>query len=132
MEEKINMPDLSKATSAELAEAIVRVLAEHKTHDLSLLRVEEKTVLTDYFVICSGNSSTQVRALAAEVEYKMSLCNVKAWNMDGYSKGSWIVVDFGSVMVHIFCRDARNFYKLEKLWADAEAIDISGMINEEE
>ncbi len=132
MEEKINMPDLSKATSAELAEAIVRVLAEHKTHDLSLLRVEEKTVLTDYFVICSGNSSTQVRALAAEVEYKMSLCNVKAWNMDGYSEGSWIVVDFGSVMVHIFCRDARNFYKLEKLWADAEAIDISGMINEEE
>lgn len=132
MEEKINLPDLSKATSAEIAEAITRVLAEHKTHDLSLLHVEEKTVLTDYFVICSGNSSTQVRALAAEVEYKMSLCNIKAWNMDGYSEGNWIVVDFGSVMVHIFCRDARNFYKLEKLWSDAETVDISNIISEED
>lgn len=132
LDENTKMPDLTAASSAELAGMIVKILGERKSHDLSLLRVEEKTVLTDYFVICSGNSSTQVRSLAAEVEYKMSLCGVKAWNMDGYSEGNWIVVDFGSVMVHIFCRDARNFYKLEKLWADAEEIDISDKVSEEE
>jgi ribosome-associated protein len=58
----------------------------------------------------------------------MGLSGVKVWNMDGYSTGEWVVVDMGSVMVHIFFRETREFYKLEKLWADSEEIDISELL----
>jgi ribosome-associated protein len=128
MDEKINVPDLSGASSQLIAEQVIRILNERKSHNLKLLHVEDKTVLTDYLVICTGNSSTQVRSLAAEVEYRMGLSGVKVWNMDGYSTGEWVVVDMGSVMVHIFFRETREFYKLEKLWADSEEIDISELL----
>lgn len=125
MDELQNLVDLRDADSETVAKTVVKILSERKSHNIKLLHVEEKTVLTDYLVLCTGNSNTQVRSLAGEVEYKMELCGRKCWNIDGYSEADWIVLDFGCVMVHVFYRDTRDFYKLEKLWAEATEIDIT-------
>lgn len=115
-------------TPRELAEFAVKTLDAKKARDIKLLRIEDKTVLADYFVICGGGSNTQVRALAGEVEEKLEEMDIKPLHLEGYNEASWTVLDYGSVIVHIFCREAREFYKLEKLWSDAEDIDISGLL----
>lgn len=132
MEDIQKLPDLRDAGSRTVADTIIKILNERKSHNIKLLHVEEKTVLTDYLVLCTGNSSTQVRSLAGEIEYKMGLCGRKCWNIDGYSEADWIVLDFGCVMVHIFFRETRDFYNLEKLWGDTTEVDISVLLNETE
>ena len=128
--EEIKYPDLSKADSREAAEAMVRILDMRKARDIKLLRVEDQTIIAEYFVICSGTSSTHIKGLAGELEYKMSMSSLPAVHMDGYADGKWIVIDFGSVMAHIFSGESRDFYKLEKFWSEAEEIDISSLLTE--
>lgn len=123
-----NHPDLTNAEPLEIAKTLVHVLDMKKGRDIKLLHVSDKTIIADYFVICGGTSSTGIKALAGEAEYKLGLCGVEVRHMDGYSEGEWIVIDFGSVMVHVMNRDNRDFYKLEKLWADAEAVDVSDIL----
>ena len=112
------LPSLQDATAEELAQAIADVLDSKKGHDIKVLRVSDKTVIADYFVICSGNTSTQVKALAGEVEYRMELRGVKPYGVEGRDNGAWAIVDYSNVIVHVFSRDAREFYKLDKLYAD--------------
>lgn len=127
---EVKFPDLTNASSREAAEEMVKILDMRKAKDIKLLRVEEQTIIAEYFVICSGNSSTQIKSMAGELEYKMSMSGVPPYGMDGYTEGKWIVIDFGSVMVHIFGNESRDFYKLEKFWADSEEIDISSLLTE--
>lgn len=129
-ESKAQFPDLSKVSSKEAAFEMVRILDSRKARDIKLLRVEEQTIIAEYFVICSGTSSTQIKSMAGELEYKMSMSALAPQGMDGYTEGKWVVIDFGSVMVHIFGSESREFYKLEKFWADAEEIDISDLLTE--
>jgi len=112
------LPTLKDATAEELANAIAEVLDSKKGHDIKVLKVSDKTVIADYFVICSGNTSTQVKALADEVEYRMDLRDVKPYGVEGRDNGAWAIVDYSNVIVHVFSRDAREFYKLDKLYAD--------------
>lgn len=112
----------------ELSDIIVKTLDEKKANNLKLLRIDDKTILADYFVICGGNSNTQIRALAGEVEKKLEEMGITPHHIEGYNEATWTVLDYGSVIVHIFSREAREFYKLEKLWSDAEDIDISGLL----
>lgn len=128
--ESNNSVDLSNATSRELANKIISVLNEKNAKGIKLLHVEDKTVLTDYFIICSGTSNTQIKAFAGEIEYKLSLCNVQPKSIEGYSEATWIALDYNSVIVHIFNSDTRRFYNLEKLWSDSIEIDISDLITE--
>ena len=111
-----------------LAETIVKILDTKKARNIKLLRIDDKTVLADYFVICGGNSNTQIRALAGEVEEKLAEIGITPHHIEGYNEASWTVLDYSSVIVHIFSREARDFYKLEKLWSDAEDIDISELL----
>ena len=127
---EVKYPDLSKAGSREIAEEMVRILDMRKARDIKLLRVDEQTIIAEYFVICSGSSSTHIKSLAGELEFKMSMSAQPPVGMDGYTEGKWIVLDFGSVMVHIFGNESREFYKLEKFWEDAEGIDISSLLTE--
>ena len=122
-ENKINEP-----SPRELGEMIVKILDAKKAKDIKLLRIDDKTVLADYFVICGGNSNTQVRALAGEVEEKLEEIDLKPHHIEGYNEATWTVLDYSSVIVHIFNRETRDFYKLEKLWSDAENIDISALL----
>ncbi|MBQ2513265.1 MAG: ribosome silencing factor [Clostridia bacterium] len=112
------------ADARSLALAAGEVLDRRNGKDISVLFVGSKINLTDYFVICSGGSETHVRALADEVEYRLSLSGVKPDNREGRGDGnSWIVLDYGSVMVHIFTGEARRFYELDRLFPDAEKIN---------
>lgn len=101
-----------------LAEAIADVLDSKKGRDIKVLHVADKTVISEYFVLCTGNSSTQIKALAGEVEYKMGLRGVDAYGVEGRDNNSWLVLDYSNVIVHIFSREAREFYNLDKLYND--------------
>ena len=123
-----NHPELHDAEPLEIAKTLVHVLDMKKGRDIKLLRVADQTIIAEYFVICGGTSNTNIKALAGEAEYKLGLCGVTPLHMDGYREGEWIAIDFGSVMVHIMNRESRDFYKLQKLWSNAEIIDISDIL----
>ncbi len=121
------LKDLSTASPRELADGIVEILDAKKAQEIKLLAVEEQTILADYFILCTGTSNTQVKALAGEVEFKLEQAGVHLRRMEGYQEGSWIVMDYSSVILHIFHRETRDFYQLEKLWSDAENVDLSAL-----
>ena len=104
--------------SKVLAEIIAEVLDSKKGRDIKVLHVEDKTVIAEYFVICTGNSSTQVKALAGEVEYRLEQRGVSPYGIEGRDNNSWIIADYSNVIVHIFSREAREFYNLDKLYCD--------------
>ncbi|CDE19761.1 MAG: ribosome silencing factor [Eubacteriales bacterium] len=126
------MTSLAGASSEEIARAIADVLDSMKARDIKLLRVSDKTVMTDYFVICSGTSNTQIKALSGEVEYKLGERGVSPLHIEGYETGTWIAMDYAHVMVHIFNREQRDFYKLEKLWGDACEVPLNTENSEQE
>jgi len=122
-----SLPPLQDATPEELAHAIFDILDAKKGQKIKVLRVHDQTVITDYFVICTGNSSTQVKSLAGEVEYKLGLRGVDPLHFEGRDNNGWIVLDYSSVIVHIFSRENRDFYQLEKLYGDATEIAFVGI-----
>ena len=108
-------------TSKELTLAICKVLSDKKGKDIVYIDVEHKTSLCDYFVLVSGNSSTQVKSLAEHVEEQMEKnFDLAPTRLEGVHDGRWAVLDYGDVMLHIFSEDAREFYRLERLWEDGE------------
>jgi len=111
-------------------EKIVKTLDRKKAQDITLLKIEELTVLSDYFVIASATSTTQLKALAGEVEFELEKDNVKPLHIEGYDSASWILLDYGGIVVHLFLKDSRMFYSLERLWSDAQQVDISDWIEE--
>ena len=116
--ETAELTSLENASAKELAEAIAEVLDSKKGRDIKVIYVEDKTVITEYFVICTGNSSTQVRALLGEVEYRMEQRGVTPYGVEGRDNNSWMILDYSNVIVHVFSREAREFYNLEKLYED--------------
>ena len=123
--------DQEKLTPEQLAEYAVSVLDGKKAKDIKLLHVEKRTIIADYFVVCTGTSRTQIRSLAGEVEEKLTEKGYPALRTEGMDTGSWVLKDFGSVIVHIFNGESRNFYKLEKLYDESGQIDVSALIGEE-
>ena len=116
-------------TTNELYESIVKVLDDKKAEDIAVLETTELTVVSEYFVIATGNSGTHVKSLADEVEYELEKLGVSPDHIEGRATG-WILLDYGSVLVHVFTRDNRDYYNLEHLWADAKQVDISKLITE--
>ncbi len=108
----------------ELAKKIAQVLDSKKAQDLKVLKVREITVLTDYFVIASGTSTTQVGALSGEVEFQLKQLDIQPLRVEGESTRNWILLDYGSVVVHIFYPETRDFYALEHMWADADPMEL--------
>ncbi len=117
-------------TPEELANSIVKVLDARLAENIKLLHVTDKTIIADYFVICTGNSTTQIRALAGEVEYRIGESGLKPGHIEGEDVANWICMDYHSVIVHIFTEENRDLYRLEKLWDDATEIDISEELTE--
>jgi ribosome-associated protein len=119
------MIDIKNVDPRELGEKIVEVLYRKKGKAIELINVEEQTSVTEYYVIASGNSRTQIGALCDEVDVKRTEEGCPPIKVEGRGNGTWEVIDFGCVVVHIFSRESRDFYKLENLWADAEKIDVN-------
>lgn len=123
------MQDLKNIDPRLLGEKIVEVLYRKKGKAIELINVEEQTSLTEYYVIATGNSRTQIAALCDEVDVKLTEEGLPPFKVEGRGNGTWEVLDFGSVIVHIFSRESRDFYKLDNLWADAEKIDITPILD---
>lgn len=100
----------------EITLAVAKKMDEKKARDIVLLDVQQATILAETFLICSGTSANQVRMLAEEAEKTMAEHGIFARCMEGYREGRWVVVDFGGLMVHIFHREEREFYNIERLW----------------
>lgn len=116
-----SLPSLADASPAELAEACRFVLDAKRGKDIAVIPVEGRSDITDCLVLASANSSTHVRSLAGEIEYRLGQRGVHPLHTDGGDKRDWMVVDFGTVMVHVFDREAREFYHLDKLYAEPKA-----------
>lgn len=109
----------------EAAKLAVRALDDKQGVDIRLLKTEDLTVLADYFIICTANSTSHVRTLYDEVDKRLSMAGLPPIRREGKRDSTWLLLDFGSVIVHIFQKDMREFYNLERLWADAQQIDIN-------
>ena len=107
----------------ELAKACAKALAAKKAKDILLVNVGEQTVVCSYFVIASGTSTTQVRALGDNVEEELEKAGVTALRKEGLREGRWGVVDYGDVVVHIFNEESRLFYYLERLWDSGRNVE---------
>lgn len=114
----------------EAAKLAVKALDDKQGADIRLLKTEELTVLADYFVICTANSTSHVRTLYDEVDKRLSMQGMEPIRREGSRNSSWLLLDFGSLIVHIFQKDAREFYNLERLWSDAQQIDITEIVKE--
>ena len=110
-------------TPAEIAAIAAKALENKKARDVKVLKTAEQTVLADYFVICNGTSSTHIKALVDEVDKQLSEAGEPPIRREGLRSDIWVLMDFGSVIVHVFTDEARRFYNLERLWSDAEFVD---------
>ncbi|MEG0750470.1 MAG: ribosome silencing factor [Oscillospiraceae bacterium] len=110
-------------TPLEIAKAAAKALDSKLGREIKIIKISDLTVLADYFVFASGNSATQVKALANEVDFTLGKLGVKALRTEGYDSGGWVLIDFNTVVVHVFRPETREFYSLERLWADGEEID---------
>ena len=110
--------------SLELAKALVKALDDKKGDSIEVLHVEELTTLADYSVLATGGSTTQVRALADEVEETAEKLGLDLPRREGRGGDSWILLDLGSVIVHVFTKESREYYQLEKLWGDAPVVSF--------
>jgi len=110
--------------STQLTEKITSLIFNKKGYDVKVLDLRKLTTMSDYFIICSADSDTQVKAIADEVDKSLRDEGIRSWHKEGYKALSWVLLDYVDVVVHIFKKDARLFYNLEKLWGDAPVIDV--------
>ena len=115
-------------TATEVALNVTKALDEKKGMDIKLLRIEKVSSLADYFLICTGTSNTHVKTLCDYAEYTMEQMGENMLGREGHRGNSWELLDYGSVVVHVFTEEARKFYDLERLWADAEVVDLEGIV----
>ena len=114
--------------SRELAEIAVKALDSKKGKEIKLIRIDKITTLAEYFVICTGTSNTQINALCDEVEKELDQLGEQPIHREGYRGGTWVLLDYGCVAVHVFNEEARAFYGLERLWSDGHALDLTGVL----
>ena len=117
-------------SAKEVAYQVTKALDEKKGMDIKLLRIADVSSLADYFLICTGTSSTHVKTLCDYAEYTLEQLGEPMLGREGHRGNSWELLDFGSIVVHVFTEEAREFYSLERLWADAENVDLSDIIIE--
>lgn len=114
----------SELTNPSLLKLIAKAARDVQAIDLVVLNLVSLTSFTDYFVICSGRSDTQVRAIADNIQKKLKEQNRLPLGVEGYPQGHWILLDFGEVVAHIFYHEVRGYYSLEKLWSDAKEVKV--------
>jgi len=108
----------------KLAQMIADAALEEQASDLVILDVNEKTIIADYFVICSGRNVIQIHSIADNVEQRLKEQGIEVIRREGYQEGKWVVLDYGSTIFHVFRQEEREHYKLENLWADARKVEM--------
>lgn len=113
--------------SLDLVKKIVKALDDKKGNDIQVIKIEELTIVADYFVIATANSSTHVRALADEVEYQLEEAGIPTEHVEGRATG-WMLLEYPGVIVHIFLEETRSYYNLERLWEDGSKLDVADLL----
>lgn len=114
----------------EIVETAVKAIDSKRGSDIEVIKVSDITVLTDYFVIATASSNTQLKAIADEVEFKLSQQGIEPHHIEG-EKSDWICLDYVGAVIHILYKDKRDFYQIERLWEDGEKVDIDNLIVKE-
>ena len=121
-----------EAIEKAVLEAIVKALDSKRAEDFLVIGVKNLTILGDYFVIANGTSTTHTKTLADEVEYQMTKLGIEPLHREGRGNGSnWIVLDYNDIIIHVFYKETRAFYQLERLWADGEKMDVTAWLKED-
>lgn len=115
-------------TPKEMALLLAQAMDSKKGKDIRVLETDGVTTLADYFVLCSGSSAPQLKALADAGEKTMKDHGILPHHVEGHRGGTWILQDYGDVVVHVFDKEARAFYDLDRLWADAKTVDLSDVL----
>lgn len=115
-------------TQEERLSVIITALDSKKAEDIQLIGIGDLTIIADYFIIANGTSTTQTKALADEVEFKMGETGEKPIRVEGYQGANWIVLDYQDIVVHVFYKETRQFYSLERLWSDGRPEDVQKYI----
>ena len=115
-------------SAREVAITVTKALDSKKGMDIKLLKIDRVSSLADYFLICTGTSNTHVKTLCDYAEHAMDELGEPMLGREGHRGNSWELLDFGSVVVHVFTDEARKFYDLERLWADAEQVNLTGVL----
>ncbi len=116
-------------TVKEQLKLAVNALDAKLAGDINVLRIEEISTLSEYFIICTGNSTTHVNTLRDAIEQKFDENKIAPHHIEGHS-GAWVLMDYGSIVIHIFTEEGRRFYQLDKVWADATALPLDEMLSE--
>ncbi len=116
---------MSGLSAEEKAAFTSRVAADKKAMDLVVLDMRNALSITDYFLICSGGSERQVQAIADAIDEQLTQSGIPSLGVEGYREGRWILMDYGDLIVHVFSQETREFYGLERLWANAPKIELS-------
>lgn len=118
-----------KATPETEMKIAAQILDDKLARQISVIDVRKVTSLCDYFLICSGESTVQLKAIAEELQYKFKHdLDILPISVEGYPDSSWILIDFGDIIIHLFLEDSREFYRLERLWGQGEFLEISEII----
>ena len=117
-------------SSLEMTKIAVKALDARSARDISVLETRDVTVLADYFVICTANNPTHIKTLTDEVERLLDEQGEKVLHEEGYRAGGWVLLDYGCLIVHLFTKENRQFYGLERLWGDAPALNVDEMLTE--
>ena len=112
----------------EIAYEVTKALDSKKGMDIKLLKIDRVSSLADYFLICTGTSNTHVKTLCDYAEFTLENLGEPLLGREGHRGNSWELLDYGTIVVHVFTDEARKFYDLERLWADAESIDLSEIV----
>lgn len=117
-------------TPKEIAYEVTKALDAKKGMDIKLLKIDRVSSLADYFLICTGTSNTHVKTLCDYAEYTLEQLGEPMLGREGHRGSAWELLDYGTIVVHVFTEEARRFYDLERLWADAEVVDLKEIIPE--
>ena len=107
-----------------MAKLAYKALDDKKGEDIKVIDISEISVLADYFIIANGSNDSQVRALVENVEDELSKAGFEVKQREGYGLGNWVLLDFGSIIVHVFDKENRLFYDLERIWRDGKSVDV--------
>ena len=119
-------------TPKEMALCAAKALDEKKGKEISVIEITDLTTIADYFIIASGTSNTQINALSGAVEKALQeQAGEDPLRREGYRDGTWVLLDYGCIVVHIFSQEAREFYSLERLWGDGKPVDLTGILTKD-
>lgn len=108
--------------SKNVAEIVIEAMEEKKSENIVILDIATVSSIADYFIIASGNSKAQIQAICDEIDLKLSAENVFRKQMEGYENASWVLMDYGDVIIHVFDKQSREYYDLERIWRDGKKL----------